>query len=165
MRVTLWVIMSSSLLVGCAVLPDAWQRKAPAPSSEGVSEEASVDGEVVGPPPPPPGARTVEAFDTTTDAERAAAVTGPSGQERRLGTTIASLGDVSETGLWMKTPLVDASAKGRVLHGPTGTSVAVDLLPLEGDAGAGSQLSLAAMRLLDVGLTDLPEVEVFRTGN
>lgn len=163
MRHIVWVILSSFLLVGCAVLPESWRPAADTGATTGgvVRPEARPSDSVA----PPAGARTAEAFDTTTEQERAAAVSGPSGQEQRVGVTIASLGDVSETGLWMKTPLVNAPGKGRVVHPPTGKSVAVELIPLEGDAGAGSQLSLAAMRLLEVGLTDLPEVEVYRAGS
>lgn len=113
------------------------------------------------PPPPPEGARTVEEFDTTTGAERAAALSAPQpGTERRLGRTIASLGDPARPGFWLQTPLVSAPAKGRVVHPETGVSVAVDLLPVEGPATAGSLISLAAMRLLGVPLTGLPELIV-----
>jgi hypothetical protein len=113
---------------------------------------------------PPAGARTAEAFDTTTEDERVAAVqeAKSKAQATRLGSTIASLGAPSEAGIWLKTPLVDAPAKGRVDDPASGASVAVDLVPLDAPRGAGSQLSLAAMRLLGVGLTELPEVEVYR---
>ncbi|MEL7256894.1 MAG: hypothetical protein AAFN80_03505 [Pseudomonadota bacterium] len=165
MRHVYLVILSSFTLVGCAVLPESWRPAANEPgpnTSEGgeLPPETQPSGGVA----PPADARTAEAFDTTTEQERAEAVAGPSGGEKRLGSTIAALGDVAEPGLWIKTPLVDAPAKGRVLHAPTGSSVAVDLIPLEAEAGAGSQLSLAAMRLLQVGLTDLPEVEVYLSG-
>lgn len=113
---------------------------------------------------PPSGARTAEAFDTTTEDERAAAVQTAQSETQAtlLGATIASLGAPSESGIWMKTPLVDGPAKGRVDDPASGGSVAVDLMPLDAPRGAGSQLSLAAMRLLGVGLTDLPEVQVYR---
>gem|GEM_PF-323500 len=113
---------------------------------------------------PPSGARTAEAFDTTTQEERAAAVQTAQTETRAslLGTTIASLGAPSEPGIWMKTPLADSPGKGRVDDPASGGSVAVDLIPLDAPRGAGSQLSLAAMRLLGVGLTELPEVEVYR---
>jgi len=166
MRQVFLGILSSFTLVGCAVLPESW-RPATDESGPATSEgsELPSDAQPSGGIAPPPDARTAEAFDTTTEQERAEALAGPSGGEKRLGSTIAALGDVAEPGLWIKTPLVDAPAKGRVSHAPTGSSVAVNLIPLEADAGAGSQLSLAAMRLLKVGLTDLPEVEVYRTGS
>jgi hypothetical protein len=43
-----------------------------------------------------------------------------------------------------------------------GKSVELDLLPLDGPKTAGSQLSLAALRVIDAPLTDLTEVDVFR---
>jgi hypothetical protein len=113
---------------------------------------------------PPAGARTAEAFDTTTEEERAVAVQEAQSetQAKLLGTTIASLGAPSDPGIWMKTPLAPAAGKGRVDNPASGKSIAVDLIPLDTPRGAGSQLSLAAMRLLGVGLTELPEVEVYR---
>ncbi|WP_375280566.1 hypothetical protein [Pseudooctadecabacter sp.] len=112
------------------------------------------------PPPPPPTARTVEDFDTTTAEDRqAAVVTAPQSGERRLGTTIASLGSPTDPGIWFKTPLVTAVTQGRIEY--EGNSVAVELRPSGGAAGSGSQISLAAMRLIEAPLTGLPEVVVY----
>ncbi|MEL6959601.1 MAG: hypothetical protein AAGL89_11690 [Pseudomonadota bacterium] len=112
------------------------------------------------PPPPPPTARTVEEFDTTSAEDRAAAVTvEPVSGEQRLGTTIASLGSPTDPGIWFKTPLVSSVQQGRVEV--NGTSVNVELRPSGGAAGSGSQISLAAMRLLNVPLTSLPNVTVY----
>ncbi len=111
------------------------------------------------PPPPPPTARTVEQFDTTTAEDRAAAVAPPAGGERRLGTTIASLGSPTDPGIWFKTPLVSEVTQGRVDY--NGKSVNVELRPSGGAAGSGSQISLAAMRLIEAPLTGLPEVTVY----
>ncbi len=111
------------------------------------------------PPPPPPNARTVEQFDTTSAEDRAAAVAPPSGGERRLGSTIASLGSPTEPGIWFKTPLVQSITQGRVEY--QGKSVNVELRPSGGAAGSGSQISLAAMRLIEAPLTGLPEVTVY----
>ena len=148
----------------CGLFPALEEKERPAES-----QEASVETRPVARPSgvaPPSGARTAEQFDTTTAEERTAAVTAAqaASAERDLGVTIASLGAVAEPGIWMKTPLVSAPAKGRVDYPAKGTSVVLDLIPLEGERGAGSQLSLAAMRLLEANLTDLPEVRVFRTG-
>jgi hypothetical protein len=107
---------------------------------------------------PPEGARTVEQFDTTTPAERAAAA-APAAASRQLGTTIASLGNPAEAGFWLKTPLVMTETPGRVTL--AAVSVNVDLIPSGTAPGSGSQLSLAAFRLLPVALTSLPELTVF----
>ncbi|MDD8023354.1 MAG: D-galactarate dehydratase [Paracoccaceae bacterium] len=112
-------------------------------------------------PLPKPTARVAEEFDTTTPAQRAAAAAAPLAAETRLGTTIASLGDPTDPGFWLKTPLVSAPAKGRVAVAG-GASAQVDLLPLAGAPGAGSQISLPALRLLGMALTDLPELTVYR---
>lgn len=82
------------------------------------------------------------------------AVKGP------LGRTVASLGNAAEPGLWLKTPLVPVQGPGHVRNPVTGLSVAVTLIPLQGPATGGSQLSLEAMRALGIPLTDLPEIEV-----
>ena len=115
------------------------------------------------PPPPPVAARTVEEFDTTTAADRAAAVAAPVAApagEQNLGTTIASLGPPAEPGIWLRTGLVTELVQGRVAY--QGTSVNVELRPSGGAASAGSQISLAAMRLLGAPLTGLPELTVYR---
>lgn len=108
---------------------------------------------------PPPGATTVEDFDTTTAAERAAAVSGSRGG-REIGHTIASLGNPAMPGFWLKTPLVSVPTRGRILYRATGKSVAVDLIPT-GAATGSSRISLAALRLLGVPLTGLPELIVY----
>jgi hypothetical protein len=132
--------------------------------SEGQARPKVRPSDVTMGPRPPEGARTAEEFDTTTEEERVAAVQAAQTEAgaKLLGTTIASLGAPSEAGIWMKTPLVSAPAKGRVDDPASGAQVAVELLPLDAPRGAGSQLSLAAMRLLGVGLTELPEVQVYR---
>lgn len=83
--------------------------------------------------------------------------------EMRLGTTVASLGDPTATGFWIRTPLVTAPGKGRLEDPKTGASVQVDLLPLVGDRNAGSQISLAALRLLGFAPSDLAQIVVWRS--
>ena len=107
-------------------------------------------------PPPPPEARTVEEFDTTSAEERTAA-SSSTDTGALLGTDIASLGDPSKPGFWIETPLVSEPGRGRVVLAGTDTSVEVDLLPGDG----GSRLSLPAIRVLNVSLTDLPTVEIY----
>lgn len=125
----------------------------PRPGTPGVARP--VDGQ----------ARTAETLDTTSARERAAAREGaaPAGGETDLGVTVASLGAVGEPGIWLRTPLVDRPARGRVEYPGKGTAVAVDLIPMRAEPGAGSRISLAAMRLLKADLTALPELHVYRT--
>jgi hypothetical protein len=113
---------------------------------------------------PSKAARTVEQFDTTSKEQRAKAVkmAVPEKGERKLGKTIGTLGDPTQPGFWLKTPLVNAPAKGRVKYPATGKSVAVDLIPIDGLKTAGSRVSLAALRLLGAPLTGLPELIVYR---
>ena len=113
---------------------------------------------------PPVGARTEEQFDTTSAEERAAAASPSAGGESRLGTTVVSLGDPSRPGFWLETPLVSAEREGRVVFPGTGKSAQVTLSPIDGPATAGSRISLAAMRLIEAPLTDLPTVEVYAGG-
>jgi hypothetical protein len=117
------------------------------------------------PPPPPPDARTAEEFDTTTDEDRVAALATPTiSVDARLGTTIVSLGPPTDPGIWIETPLVTSLVMGRVDYPEAGTTVALELRPSGGAAGSGSQISLAAMRLLEIPLTALAEVVVYGPG-
>ena len=116
---------------------------------------------VVAAPPPPAGAVTADEFDTTSAEERAAALAGPPEGERMLGRTVASLGNPADPGFWLETPLVSEVTQGRVVYGPSGNSVAVELRPIPGAATAGSRVSLPALRLLGAPLTGLPELTVY----
>lgn len=97
---------------------------------------------------------------TVAPGSEAAPATAPAAGAR-LGTTIASLGAAGEGGLWLKTPLVKAQTRGRVVNTENGRSAEVTLIPLAGPAGGGSQASIATMQAVGAGLTDLPELEVF----
>ena len=106
----------------------------------------------------------MEEFDTTSAEDRAAAVAvdpEPAG-EQLLGITNISLGPPAQPGIWLETGLVTELSEGRVENPATGKSVNVELRPSGGPATAGSQISLAAIRLLDVPLTSLLDVEVYR---
>ncbi|MBK1636262.1 hypothetical protein [Rhodovulum adriaticum] len=111
--------------------------------------------------PPPPGADSAEAFDTTSSAERSAAAATPTAPDRLLGKTVASLGDPADPGFWALTPLVDRPQPGRLVYAATGKGVLVDLRPRAAAAGAGTQVSLAALRVLGVPLTALTELTVY----
>lgn len=104
-------------------------------------------------PPEDPVASTPPETEATETAPEPAPVRLPA-------TTIASLGNVREPGLWMRTPLVSAPTPGMISDPATGRSVAVDLIPVEGAPGAGSRLSLAAYQALGLPLTALPELRV-----
>lgn len=114
---------------------------------------------------PPEGARTAEALDTSTVEERVAAANPSEPEsERALGSTVVSLGDVTRQGFWLETPLVSEATMGRVLFPATGKSAQVALIPIDGPRTGGSRISLAAMRLIEAPLTDLPTLEVFVSG-
>lgn len=118
--------------------------------------------EVVTAPPPSEAARTADEFDTTTDAQRTMAEARPDpAAEQRLGETVASLGDPTQAGLWIKSPLVKTAGSGRIENPANGKSVQVELIPLAGADTAGSQVSLAALRLLEAPLTDLATLIVY----
>lgn len=119
------------------------------------------------PPPPPPaaddglGAGSDGVGVDAAAAAPSAAGAAPAGAGARLGTTVASLGPPSEPGVWLRTPLVTAVMRGRIEHPATGQSIGVELRPSGGEPGSGSQISIAAMRLLGLPLTSLPELVVY----
>lgn len=125
-----------------------------APRTPGKSTSASTIGVSA--------AQTVAQLDRSSTSERATAAAAPSGGEIRLGTTVASLGDPSQPGFWVKTPLVNVEGSGRVVNPATGKSAKVRLIPLGGPASGGSQVSLPALQMLGVSLTDLPTIEVYQ---
>ncbi len=155
------LILPALSLAACT--DPAWQLfpQSAGPAVEEVSAPVTLDP--TPPPPPPPAARTIEEFDTTTEEDRAAAVSvsAPAETSSLLGTTNVSLGAPTDPGIWLKTGLVTSLQEGRVVYPANGNVVNLELRPSGGDAGAGSQMSLAAMRLLDIPLTALADVEVF----
>jgi hypothetical protein len=101
-------------------------------------------------------------LDETSEAEKTAALkTGEVALGKQLGKTVAGLGDVGQQGFWLKTPLVIAEQQGRVVWADNGNAVKVTLIPKQGAATSGSQISLAAMRALGIPLTVLTELIVF----
>ena len=158
---------------GCSTLSDRFGMDAsqsePAAASaptEAPAEAATAPAAATPPAASPiaTGGSSAEALDTTTAAEREAAIRAPASIGAALGTTVVSLGSATEPGLWLKTPLVDAEQPGRVTNPATGKSAAVTLIPLEGPATAGSRMSLPALRLIGASLTDLTTVEVSTEG-
>ncbi len=135
-------------LSACGMIGGLFPSKAPAAAAvaEPVNPLASLGGGV-----------SAASLDTTTEAEKAAALTAPAAaSERALGTVTVALGSPTEQGFWIKTNLVSVPAKGRVETG-SGASVAVDLIPFDGAA----LLSFAAFRALNLPLTELPDVAVY----
>lgn len=116
---------------------------------------------------PPPGPPDVVQEDPAETADLPADETGGkpadqvgAGPQR----TVASLGDPAQSGLWLKTPLVTSQRPGKIKVVASGAMADVTLIPLAGDAGAGSRLSLQAMQALGVSPADLVELEVVSTG-
>jgi hypothetical protein len=158
------VIYLLPVLSLAACTDPAWQLTPNAPDAA-IDAAVAVPVETLDPtppPPPPPAARTVEEFDTTTAEDRAAAVAAvePAG-EQLLGTTNVSLGSAADPGIWLKTGLVDALTQGRAEYPENGNAISLELRPSGGDRAGGSQMSLAAMRLLGIPLTALADVRVF----
>ena len=148
----LFVLGATIGLGGCAQLPD-FLRSAPPP-------------EVSGPDLPTPQANGARPMARPTEAQEVAqevAQVGPSAASGVLGTTVASLGDATQPGNWLETPLVSVRQTGQV-SASTGKTVAVELRPISGPDGAGSRISLAAMLALGLSLTDLPELTVRADG-
>lgn len=110
---------------------------------------------------PPADATSVEDFDTTTQEQRVEAATAVSGAEHEVGRTIAALGNAATPGFWLETPMVSEAVMGRVVYGKTGKSAAVQLIPIDGPATAGSRISLAALRVLGAPLAGLVELVVY----
>ncbi|MBZ8119657.1 hypothetical protein KUD11_13495 [Roseovarius sp. LXJ103] len=99
------------------------------------------------------------AFDPASDRAKAQETAG----SVEIGRTIASLGAATEPGFWMKTRFVDVPTKGaRCLYGEgqVGECRSHSAQP---PATACSQMSLAALRLVEAPLTGLPDMQVFKT--
>lgn len=112
-------------------------------------------------PAPAPGDETPTVDDTETPDGADAAPAGPAaGPGGKIGTTVASLGDPAQGGMWLETPLVTATAAGQVAY--EGRTADVELRPIPGPATAGSRMSLAAFQALGAPITGLPTIEVRR---
>lgn len=145
-----WVILSVCVLgvAGCDALPRWAGGAKPTPTTEQPVGDGSPASEI--------DADTPGDDETVVDPDAA-----PQVSIGTLGRTIASLGNATEPGLWLKTPLVSVEQRGRVYYAETNTTVDVTLIPIDGPDTAGSRLSLAAMQALGAPLTGLPEVDVF----
>jgi hypothetical protein len=161
------ILLALPLVAACAELRPAAPADAPvveaaqpapaAPPARGDAPDPAPPA-----PPPPADANTAEELDTTSDEDRAAALAPPEAAPAgSLGTTTATLGPPGDTGIWVETPLVTAVTPGRVVYGANGNSVNVELRPSGGEPGSGSQISLAAIRLLEAPLTGILELQIF----
>ncbi len=144
------------LFAGCADIRLPWTK-----TEEPVDVTVAPGQEVMRPEARPGragGARTADSFDRVDPADRVAAEAPVAGAY--LGETLASLGAPSETGFWLVTGLVRSPVQGRV-ETAAGRAVGVELRPSGGDSGAGSRISLSAMRSLDLPLTALASLRVY----
>lgn len=149
------------MIAGCQQISDVGSRTTTTPAVAATTVGAAVAPAVTA-PKPKASARTAAEFDTTSAEQKAEAAKAPASAQKKLGKTIASLGDPTQPGFWIKTPLVKANGQGRIVNPANGKSAKVELVPLSGPASAGSQVSLPALQLIGVSLTDLPEIEVFQ---
>ncbi|PTW52090.1 hypothetical protein [Rhodovulum kholense] len=83
------------------------------------------------------------------------------GLERELGVTTASLGDPNEAGFWAVTPLVDETRRGRLADPVSGASVQVELRPSDSSPGAGTRVSMEALRALGLPPISLTNLKVY----
>lgn len=158
MKYAFALILPALLLSACANLPFGSGKGAAMEPVAPIAMKPQTRPNSAGVAAPPAGARTARALDTTTAAQKAAALAAPAqpAGEQSLGKTAVALGNVTEPGFWLRSGLVKKAGAGRVVTA-AGGSIAVDLIPGTGAA----QLSLAAFRALNLPLTDLPEVTIF----
>jgi len=158
-------LLALLFLAGCAELRLPWAEREPAvdaavdPDAEAPRPRARPDEEAAETPLAVTGL-TPAALDRPSAAERAAAQAGAGQQGEFLGETLASLGAPGETGFWLVTGLVSAPVQGRV-ETEAGQSVGVELRPSGREPGAGSQISLSAIRALDLSLAALAPLRVY----
>jgi hypothetical protein len=152
-------------LAGCGALPFVQQRVEDAPAAPAPRPAVAEAPRASAPSVVAPPARvtaSAAALDASSPAERAAAraqAQAAAPAARDLGRVTATLGDPAEQGLWLKTDLVEAETPGLVTTA-SGASASLTLRPLGGAGGA--QLSLAALRTLDLSLAGIHEVTVAR---
>lgn len=107
--------------------------------------------------PLPVTGQSSAALDTTSEAEKAAALKPtPSAGEKGLGSAVVALGSPADQGLWVQTNLVTTTQQGRVTA-PNGRSLAVELRP----TGGAALMSLSAYQALGLNLTELPSLTVY----
>ena len=83
-------------------------------------------------------------------------------QPQLVGTTVAALGLLDRAGFWLQTPLVSEESVGFVQRVGSKKRISVTLVPKDGPAGGGSQISLAALNELGAAMTDLVSLQVYK---
>ena len=140
------------ILSGCSLIPNPFPRedRTPVPDDTVEATQTEVEAE-----------DAAEGVEETAATEPTEAPTGSApAATGLLGETVVALGDPAKPGFWLMTPLVKAEQPGR-LEREGGAVVQVTLIPLEGEEGAGSQISLSAMRALDIPITELIALKVY----
>lgn len=149
------LLTGAVLLCGCAQVTDVtgglFSKDAPEAGAE--VAEASAD-----PLAAPLSVDPLSEAGEAAPVETAGLPPAPAPAGNNRAKTIVALGDPSQPGAWMETPLVTAEQAGQVLYGDKGVSVT--LRPSGGAATGGSSLSLDAMKGLGLPLAELTEVEV-----
>ena len=150
-KISALIIATSLIVVGCGDVKSVFSQKQ--------SAAVAVTTHTQDAPRAKPRPDDLKAVKTV---ELQAATARPQARPARdLGVTIVALGLLNRDGLWLRTPLVKDEVAGRVIYTKLGNSANLTLLPIAGEAGAGSQLSLAAMQVLGIPLTELAEVQVY----
>ncbi|MBT8458232.1 MAG: hypothetical protein HKP37_02110 [Boseongicola sp.] len=126
------------------------------PTEAEVEAPEAVEIAALDAPSPPPEARRADEFDTTTEEQRKAAL-DPAENGVLIGRAVLTLGDPGRAGFWVESELVSQASEGRIELEDGGKSIEVALLPTSGSG----RISLAALRLLEVPLTAIVEVDVF----
>ena len=140
----------AALLAGCA---NGWPRPL---GLFDRGEEAAADPEML---PDAPGQEASLVEEAAEPVAAPAEAEGASVASGVLGMTVASLGDPTDPGLWLETPLVSSPTPGRIIA-ENAQTLLVTLRPSGGAVGSGSRISLAAMQALGLGLTDLATLTV-----
>ena len=138
-------IVAAMVLTGCTLPPEAL-----------VETIEPVGIAALDAPAPPPEARRTNEFDTTTQAQRLAALE-PEEEGVLIGQAVLTLGDPGRAGFWVETEFVSKPGQGRVELDGGEKGVDVALLPTSGSG----RISLAALRLLEVPLTAFVKVNIF----
>lgn len=145
-------LISLLALTACGTKPGLFARKPaePAPTAMATASGPYADIRI----PDRPGDTPQNAAVGQTEAPTPTPATGT------LGTTIASLGNAAEPGIWLKTPLTKTAGPGKVSY--NGKTVTAQLIPIDGPATAGSRASLQLLQQLGAPITGLPELTVSR---